>query len=85
MLLLTNPNDPLGVIYKPSVIVNAISWARRNHVHTIVDEIFALTVHNVRDMILPISIILVLDFSHSHFNRLHLQCSLATILIDSIQ
>jgi aspartate/methionine/tyrosine aminotransferase len=52
MLLLTNPNDPLGVIYKPSVIVNAISWARRNNVHTIVDEIFALTVHNVRDMFL---------------------------------
>jgi len=46
MLLLTNPNDPLGVIYKPSVVMNAILWARRKNIHTIVDEIFALTVHS---------------------------------------
>lgn len=45
MLLLTNPNDPLGVVYKPSTVRNAISWARSKNIHTIVDEIFALTVH----------------------------------------
>ena len=47
MLLLTNPNDPLGVIYKPGVVKNAILWARRNNVHTVVDEVFAMTVHKV--------------------------------------
>jgi 1-aminocyclopropane-1-carboxylate synthase len=47
MLLLTNPNDPLGVIYNSSVVRGAITWARKNNIHTIVDEIFALTVHKV--------------------------------------
>ncbi len=47
MLLLTNPNDPLGVVYKPQVVSNAITWARSHDIHTIVDEIFALTVHKV--------------------------------------
>ena len=47
MLLLTNPNDPLGFIYKPSTVMNAISWARSKNIHTIMDEIFALTVHKV--------------------------------------
>ena len=45
ILLLTNPNDPLGVIYKPDVMRNAIMWARNRQLHTIVDEIFALSVH----------------------------------------
>lgn len=47
MLLLTNPNDPLGVVYQPHVISDAISWARSHNIHTVVDEIFALTVHKV--------------------------------------
>jgi aspartate/methionine/tyrosine aminotransferase len=47
MLLLTNPNNPLGTIYSPSVIKNCISWARAKKVHTIVDEIYALSVHDV--------------------------------------
>jgi hypothetical protein len=47
MLLLTNPNNPLGTIYSPSVIKNCISWARTKKMHTIVDEIYALSVHDV--------------------------------------
>jgi Aspartate/tyrosine/aromatic aminotransferase len=42
---LTNPNDPLGVIYKPKVMQNAVEWARARNIHTIVDEIYALSVH----------------------------------------
>mmetsp|Transcript_29680 Transcript_29680/g.65759 ORF Transcript_29680/g.65759 Transcript_29680/m.65759 type:complete len:596 (-) Transcript_29680:38-1825(-) len=44
-LLLTNPHDPLGVIYRPQVMLNAISWARSRSMHTVVDEIYALSVH----------------------------------------
>lgn len=44
-LLLTNPNDPLGVIYSPSVVRNAVTWARSRRMHVIVDEIYALSIH----------------------------------------
>ena len=46
-LLLTNPNNPLGTIYSPTVIQNCVCWARSKNMHTIVDEIYALSVHNV--------------------------------------
>ena len=45
ILLLTNPNNPLGVIYSPSVMKDCIEWARSKNMHTIVDEIYALSVH----------------------------------------
>jgi len=48
-VLLTNPHNPLGVIYKPAVILNAISWARKRALHTIVDEIYALSTHRKYD------------------------------------
>lgn len=44
-ILLTNPNNPLGVIYKPQVVSDVITWARKRKLHTIVDEIYALSVH----------------------------------------
>lgn len=47
-VLLTNPNNPLGVIYKPEVIRSTIRWARKRSMHTIVDEIYALSTHKVR-------------------------------------
>lgn len=46
ILLLTNPNNPLGTIYEPEVIKRTISWARIHKLHTIVDEIYALSVRN---------------------------------------
>jgi aspartate/methionine/tyrosine aminotransferase len=46
MLLITNPNNPLGTIYPPEIIKSAIDWARSRNMHTIVDEIYALTVHD---------------------------------------
>lgn len=44
-ILLTNPNNPLGVIYSPQVVSDVIAWARKRKLHTIVDEIYALSVH----------------------------------------
>lgn len=46
-LLLTNPNDPLGVMYSSSVILAAVNWARRRSIHILVDEIYALSIHSV--------------------------------------
>ncbi len=47
MLLLTNPNNPLGTIYSVETMKNAIDWARGKHLHTVVDEIYGLSVHDV--------------------------------------
>jgi len=46
ILLLTNPSNPLGTIYGPNVVLDSIAWARSRQIHTIVDEIYALSVHN---------------------------------------
>eukprot|EP00804_Cyclotella_cryptica_P009538 CCRYP_006231-RA/>CCRYP_006231-RA protein AED:0.34 eAED:0.34 QI:66/1/1/1/0.6/0.5/6/2038/501 len=45
ILLITNPNNPLGTIYPPTVIKSAIDWARSRSMHTIVDEVYALGCH----------------------------------------
>lgn len=47
ILLLSNPHNPYGIIYEPSVICSCIEWARSHGMHTIVDEIYALSVHDV--------------------------------------
>lgn len=44
-ILLTNPNNPLGVIYSREVMLTIVQWARKRRMHTIVDEIYALGVH----------------------------------------
>lgn len=44
-LLLSNPNNPLGIIYPPTVMVTMITWARSKNLHIIVDEIYALSIH----------------------------------------
>ena len=46
LLLITNPNNPLGTIYPPELVKSAIDWARSRKMHTIVDEIYALSVHD---------------------------------------
>ena len=61
-MLLTNPNDPLGVIYKPHVMKGAVEWAEKRKMHIIVDEIFALSVHKCPNHQEPFqSIIKLLD------------------------
>jgi len=45
ILLLNNPNNPLGIIYPPHVMSNAIQWAQNRSIHTIANEIYALSTH----------------------------------------
>jgi len=47
ILLLTNPTNPLGTIYRSNVLLDSIAWARGMKIHTVVDEIYALSVHDV--------------------------------------
>jgi aspartate/methionine/tyrosine aminotransferase len=47
ILLITNPNNPLGVIYRPDTVLHAIEWARKRKMHSIVDELYALSIHDV--------------------------------------
>ena len=47
LLLLTNPNNPLGTVYSAKVIKNCIDWARGKKMHVIVDEIYALSTHSI--------------------------------------
>jgi len=44
-LLLTNPNNPLGVVYRAQTIQNAAEWCRKRNMHLIMDECYALSVH----------------------------------------
>ena len=46
ILLITNPNDPLGIVYTPEKMKSVVSWARKKGLHVIVDEIYALSVHS---------------------------------------
>ena len=46
-VLLTNPNNPLAVIYRPAVMKRCVQWARKRKMHTIVDELYALSTHQV--------------------------------------
>lgn len=43
-LLLTNPNNPLGITYSNSQLELIINWARCKNLHVISDEIYALSV-----------------------------------------
>ena len=45
ILLLSHPNNPLGVCYPPSVVKECIEWAREKQVHLISDEIYAGSVY----------------------------------------
>lgn len=66
MLLLTNPNNPLGTVYAPEVIQNCIKWARsKGDIHTVVDEIYALSIHEPVDSKFK-SVLEILDNELSH-------------------
>ena len=45
VLLLSHPNNPLGVCYPPSVMKECIDWCREREVHLISDEIYAGSVY----------------------------------------
>jgi 1-aminocyclopropane-1-carboxylate synthase len=40
-LLLTNPSNPLGVVYAKSSMLHAARWALREGMHVVVDEVYA--------------------------------------------
>ncbi|KAN0018441.1 hypothetical protein ACTFIU_011057 [Dictyostelium citrinum] len=44
MVLLCNPNNPTGYIFKPNQIKALVDWCRNKQVHLISDEIYALSV-----------------------------------------
>ena len=43
-ILITNPSNPLGVIYKQDQLLKLIEWARNKSLHIIVDEIYGLSI-----------------------------------------
>jgi aspartate/methionine/tyrosine aminotransferase len=45
VLLLSHPNNPLGICYPPHVVEECIEWCRENEVHLISDEIYAGSVY----------------------------------------
>ena len=45
MLLLTNPHNPLGVVYSAETLLSCVTWARSKGIHVVVDEIYAMSVH----------------------------------------
>jgi len=45
VLLLSHPNNPLGICYPPAVVQECIDWCREREVHLISDEIYAGSVH----------------------------------------
>ena len=49
ILLLSHPNNPLGISYPPSVITECIRWAIEKKVHIVSDEIYAGSVYRHND------------------------------------
>lgn len=45
ILLLSHPNNPLGICYPPEVVQECIEWCRDNKVHLVSDEIYAGSVY----------------------------------------
>jgi aspartate/methionine/tyrosine aminotransferase len=45
ILLLSHPQNPLGICYPPSVIQECIDWCRENKIHLVSDEIYAGSVY----------------------------------------
>ncbi|KAL9182094.1 hypothetical protein ACHAXT_012437 [Thalassiosira profunda] len=48
-LLLSHPNNPLGVCYPPPVVQECVDWCREREVHLISDEIYAGSVYRKRN------------------------------------
>jgi aspartate/methionine/tyrosine aminotransferase len=45
VLLLSHPQNPLGICYPPEVIQECIDWCRENKIHLISDEIYAGSIY----------------------------------------
>jgi aspartate/methionine/tyrosine aminotransferase len=49
ILLLSHPQNPLGVCYPPETIKECIDWCREREVHLISDEIYAGSIHGAKE------------------------------------
>lgn len=45
-LLVCSPHNPSGEVFSASLITDIVQWARRNGLHVIFDELYALSVHD---------------------------------------
>lgn len=45
-LLLTNPSNPLGTVYRDHTIKSSLLWCMSKSIHFIADEIYGLSVHD---------------------------------------
>jgi aspartate/methionine/tyrosine aminotransferase len=45
-LLFTNPSNPLGTITPPDEVDGLVAWAADRRIHIVLDEIYALSVHD---------------------------------------
>ena len=45
ILLLSHPNNPLGISYPPHIVQECIDWCRENKIHLVSDEIYAGSVY----------------------------------------
>ena len=45
-LLLTNPNNPLGIIYEPDDYKKCVKWALDRQIHCISDEVYAGSIYD---------------------------------------
>jgi 1-aminocyclopropane-1-carboxylate synthase len=65
-LLLTNPSNPTGRIHTDAEIAAAIGWARSVGIHTVMNEVYALSVHGRIDFV-PSGTIVDADRDDIHF------------------
>jgi len=70
-LLLTHPHNPLGVVYTPQVMRDAIMWSRSHQLDSVVDEIYALSVFDTTDSVPTFESVLKL-YQNDLGNDLHL-------------
>ena len=42
----------MGVIYRPAVMLRIVEWGRKRGMHIIVDELYALSTHKVRNNVM---------------------------------
>ena len=49
MLLLTNPNNPLGILYPPEALHAMLMWALSHQLHVVSDEVYANSVFDGAD------------------------------------
>ena len=45
-LLLTNPNNPVGNVYKREELEAIVEWCATHHIHLVSDEVYATTIFN---------------------------------------